>query len=184
MISSKNITSIAAILGVFAICGTLPATASPTKKKSSVKAASRTAPVQSVKTYSCEGKEARISSNMMSGSSRNEYSISFGMIVNRASSSVMIMGARGSNIIRSGKYNILPVADGFSLFMDWNDGYNMPQTASLSFLSDGKFTGQSSESGSNANPASAMMCGLFGSELCQMTNVSISRNIEAVCWQQ
>lgn len=184
MITSKTSKSIAAMFVALVIGFAFPVEASPAKKKASVKAAPRTAPAQSVKSYSCEGKEARISNNMMSGSSRNEYSISFGMIVNRASSSVMIMGARGSNIIRSGKYSILPVADGFSLFMDWNDGYNMPQTANLSFLSDGKFSGQSSESGSNANPASAMMCGLFGSELCQMTNVSVTRSIEAVCWQQ
>lgn len=155
--------------------------AAPAKKKAAPKRATIS---QSVSNYSCEGTDARITRNALNGNSRSEYKLSFGMQLNRSNGTATIMGARGSNLIRSGRYIISTIGNGFSLFMNWVDGSNNSQSFQVDFGSDGSFSGSSSESGNNSTPVYSMMCELMGSEFCGLTNVYITRKIEGVCWQQ
>lgn len=157
------------------------AEASPTKKKAMPKRATIS---QSVTNYSCEGTDARISSNALNGNSRNEYKLSFGMQVNRGNGTATIMGARGSNLIHSGRYIMSAVSNGFSLFMNWVDDSDNSQSLQVDFANDGSFTGSSYETGNTSNPAYATICTIIGKEFCQLTNVYVTRKIEGVCWQQ
>jgi hypothetical protein len=149
------------------------------------KVAHKRAPIsQSVTNYSCEGTDARISSNALNGNSRSEYKFSFGMQVNRGNGTATIMGARGSNLIHSGRYIMSAIGNGFSLFMNWVDDSNNSQSLQVDFANDGSFSGSSSESGNNSSPVYSMLCELIGSEFCGLTNVYVTRKIEGVCWQQ
>lgn len=157
------------------------AEAAPGKKKAATK---RAAISQSVANYSCEGTDARISSNALNGDSRSEYKFSFGMQVNRGNGTATIMGARGSSLIRSGRYIMSSIGNGFGLFMNWVDGSNNSQSLQIDFANDGSFSGSSLESGNSSSPAYGTLCAIMGNELCQLTNVYITRKIEGVCWQQ
>ena len=157
------------------------AIAAPTKKKAAPKRAAITQPITN---YTCEGIDARIANNALSGNSRSEYKFSFGMQVNRGSGTVTIMGVSGTNLIRSGRHLMSAVGSGFSLLMNWVDSSNNSQELSIDFGNDGSFSGSTSESGTSSSPAYQMMCQLMGSELCGITNVYVTRKVEGVCWQQ
>lgn len=157
------------------------AEAAPAKKK----VAHKRAPIsQSVTNYSCEGTDARISSNALNGDSRSEYRFSFGMQVNRGNGTATIMGARGSSLIRSGRYILSSIGNGFSLFMNWVDGSNNSQSLQIDFANDGSFSGSSSESGNSSSPAYGALCAILGRDICGFTNEYVTRKIEGVCWQQ
>lgn len=173
------ITKFVAMIVAFSVASI--AEAAPAKKKAAPK---RALISQSVTNYSCEGTDARISSNALNGNSRSEYKFSFGMQVNRGNGTATIMGARGSNLIHSGRYIMSAISNGFSLFMNWVDDSNNSQSLQVDFANDGSFSGSSSESGNNSTPVYSMICQLMGSEFCQLTNVYIARKVEGVCWQQ
>ena len=155
--------------------------AAPAKKKAAAKRATIS---QSVSNYSCEGVDARLASNPMNGNSRVESRFSFSMQHNRNAGIVTIMGARGSSVIRSGRYPIFGSGGEYNISLNWIDGSNVSQTANLAFRADGSFTGYSTESGSDASPGYRAVCSILGSELCNLTTYSVSRSIEGVCWQK
>lgn len=157
------------------------AEAAPAKNKFAHKRATIS---QSISNYSCEGTDARISSNTLNGNSRSEYKFSFGLQVNRGNGTATIMGARGSNLIHSGRYIMSAISNGFSLFMNWVDDSDNSQSLQVDFANDGSFTGSSYETGNTSNPAYATICTIIGKEFCQLTNVYVTRKIEGVCWQQ
>ena len=155
--------------------------AATTKKKATSNRASYT---QSTTNYSCEGTDARITSNALNGNNRNESRFSFGMQVNRGIGTATIMGTRGTNLIRSGRYIMSSSGKGFSLPMNWVDSYNNSQSFQLEFTSDGSFSGSSYESGSNENETYSALCSIIGKEWCSLTDFYVMRKVEGVCWQQ
>lgn len=153
----------------------------PAKKKAALK---RAAIIQPLLSYSCEGIDARIANNALSGNSRSESRLSFAMQVNRGSGTVTIMGVSGTNLIRSGRHLMTAVGSSFSLLMNWVDSSNNSQSLSIDFGNDGSFSGSTSESGTSSSPAYQIMCQLMGSELCGITNVYVTRKVEGNCWQR
>lgn len=155
--------------------------AAPTKKKAAKK---RTPITQPITNYACEGTDARIANNALSGDSRSEYRLSFGMQINRSSGTATIMGVSGTNLIRSGRHIMSAIGNNFSLLMNWSDSSNNSQALQIDFRNDGTFTGSTSESGTSSNPTYQMMCQLMGSEFCKLTNVYVTRKVDGTCWQR
>lgn len=154
------------------------AEAAPAKKKATPKRA----PIsQSVTNYSCEGSVGITSGTALAGYSRNENSISFLMSVNHMNGVVTIMQARGSRLIKSGRFTMSGNANAFSVSIPWTDYNGVGQYVDLSFAADGTFSGSAMAS-IPVNIATALLDGVFGADggmLKPQTNYSI----EGICWK-
>lgn len=154
------------------------AEAAPAKKK----AAPKRAPIsQSVTNYSCEGSVGITSGTALAGYSRNENSISFLMSVNRMNGVVTIMQARGSRLIKSGRFTMSGNGYAFSVSIPWTDYNGVGQYVDLSFAADGTFSGSAMAS-TPVNIGTVIVEATLGRD-AEMFKPQTNYSIEGICWK-
>lgn len=169
-------TAVAVLLMATNIAST--ADAATAKKK----AAPKHAPIsQSITNYSCEGSVGITSGTALAGYSRNENSISFLMSVNRMNGVVTIMQARGSRLIKSGRFTMSGNGNAFSVSIPWTDYNGVGQYVDLSFATDGTFSGSAMAS-TPVNIGTVIFDEIFGAD-AMMLKPQTNYSIEGICWK-
>ena len=169
-------TAVAVILMATIIASV--ANAAPAKKK----AAPKRAPIsQSITNYSCEGSVGITSGTALAGYSRNENSISFLMSVNRMNGVVTIMQARGSRLIKSGRFTMSGNGNAFSVSIPWTDYNGVGQYVDIAFAADGTFSGSAMAS-TPVNIGTVIFDEIFGAD-AGMLKPQTNYSIEGICWK-
>lgn len=169
------ITKFVAMMVAFSVASI--AEAAPVKKK----AAPKRAPIsQSITNYSCEGSVGITSGTAIAGYSRNENSISFLMSVNRMNGVVTIMQARGSRLIKSGRFTMSGNGNAFSVSIPWTDYNGVGQYVDIAFAADGTFSGSAMAS-TPVNIGTVIFDEMFGVD-ARMLKPQTNYSIEGICW--
>jgi hypothetical protein len=148
--------------------------------------ARRTAPA--AVTYQCEGSMARVTSSPLAGQSRSDWSINFGLRIDRNAGSVVIFGVSGTRIIKPGRYTLARDNSGIALQWTWTDSSNVSQPVAMTIDREGNFEGSFSETDPTARSNAmlgTMMSGLFGADASGITDairVSSNGTFSGVCW--
>lgn len=154
------------------------AEAAPAKKKVATK---RAAITQSVANYSCEGRVGITSGTAIGGFSRSEDAVTFLMSVNSMNGVVTIMQARGSRLIKSGRFALMRNGSSFTISIPWTDYNGAGQYFDLYVSSDGSFSGNAMSS-TPSNFSTTILDAVLGYD-SGLFKPQTSYSVEGICWK-
>ena len=93
------------------------------------------------------------------------------------------MRASGSRMIKAGRYAMFASEDGMGVNIIWTDYNNQGQTLTLTFRSDGAFSGDTQSSQPN-NVSLEILRQLLGQEYAPVMDITTRHRIEGSCWPQ